>query len=110
MRPLLVFLFGSTVLLAQPISVGIKGGVPLTDLIDTVSGTGANVNSETQRYIVGPTVELRLPAGFGVELDALFRRFNYTSSTTLAGAVANILTNGNEWEFPLLVKKRFKMK
>ena len=107
MRRLIVFLFGSTVLLAQPISIGVKGGVPLTDLIDTASGTNAKLNSETKRYIAGATAELRLPAGFGVEVDALFRRFHYDSNTTLLGAAANIFTKGNEWEFPVLVKKRF---
>jgi opacity protein-like surface antigen len=107
MKSLLVFLSSCTALFAQPISVGIKGGVPLTDLIDTVSGSGTSVSTATKLYILGPTVELKLPGGFGVEADALYRRFNYSSTATLVDAVTNLRTTGNDWEFPLLVKKRF---
>jgi len=94
-------------MLAQPISVGVKGGLPLTDFIDTVSGPSTNVTSKTHIYVVGPTVELRLPAGFGVEFDALYRRFSYNANSNLVNALLNIRTTGSDWEFPLLVKKRF---
>jgi opacity protein-like surface antigen len=107
MRSLLLCLFGSVAAFAQPISVGVKGGVPLTDFLDTVSSGNVLVRSKTQRYIVGPTVELRLPAGFGVEFDALYRHFNYSATTSLANAVTSIDTTANAWEFPLLLKKRF---
>jgi hypothetical protein len=107
MRALLVFLLGSTAVVAQPISVGVKGGVPFTDFLETVSSGNVNIRSRTQRYIVGPTLEVRLPAGFGVEFDALYRRFNYGATTSLANAVTSIDTKANAWEFPLLLKKRF---
>ena len=74
MKSILLFLTVSTALLAQPVSFGLKGGVPLTDFIDTVSGSKTSITT-TNRYIVGPTIELRLPAGFGVEADALYRHF-----------------------------------
>ncbi len=107
MRSLLLCLFGSVAAFGQPISVGVKGGVPLTDFLETVSSGNVFVRSKTQRYIVGPTVELRLPAGFGVEFDALYRHFNYNATTSLANAVTSIDTTANAWEFPLLLKKRF---
>ena len=34
--------------------------------------------THTNRYIIGPTVELRLPFGFSVEVDVRYRHLNYT--------------------------------
>jgi opacity protein-like surface antigen len=81
--------------------------VPLTDFIDTVNGSRTSITSTTNRYIVGPAVELRLPAGFGVEADALYRHFRFNSSATLVDAISTLSTTGSAWEFPILLKKRF---
>ena len=78
----------------------------MTDFLDTVNGSRTSITSTTNRYIVGPTVELRLPLGFGVEADALYRHFRYNSAASLVDAVATINTSGSAWEFPLLLKKR----
>jgi len=96
---------------AQIVSVGVKGGVPALDSTTT--------RDESKRYVVGPTVELRLPANFAIETDALYQRLG--SSTNLlfpitangtppAGASptgsfpSTLRQRGNSWEFPLLVK------
>jgi len=79
----------------------------MTDFLDAASGGRSILSSTTNRYIVGPTVELRLPAGFGVELDALYRHFSYSASSNLVDAISNIRTTSNAWEFPLMLKKRF---
>jgi opacity protein-like surface antigen len=95
---------------AGPFSWGIKGGVPFTDLLSDVNGASPGnfiLNSATNRYIIGGEAELRLPAGFGLEFDALFRHFNYNSSFSLVDVLTNNRTTGNAWEFPLLVKYRF---
>ena len=66
---------------AQPVSVGVKVGVPFTDPIGR--------NGESRPYTIGPTVEVRLPAGFAVEASALYRRlgqtytYSYVSGTNL---------------------------
>ena len=99
MKPILLFLFGSSLILAQPISFGVKGGLPLTDFIDTVSGPSTNITQKTHIYIVGPTVELRLPGGFGIELDALYRRFSYNASSNLVTALLNTRTTGADWSW-----------
>jgi opacity protein-like surface antigen len=91
---------------AGPLSFGIRAGVPLTDFIDSVNSGNSVVTSTTHRYIVGPSLELRLPAGFGVEVDALYRRLNYNASFNLVDVFTNNQTTGNAWEFPLLVKYR----
>ncbi len=90
-------------------SLGVKAGVPLTDFFNTVSSPRLGFNSDTKRYIIGPMVQLNLPAGFAVEFDALYRRFNYESNVSLADVFTNARTTGNAWEFPLLFKYRFPM-
>jgi hypothetical protein len=109
MKLTLLLLFSSAGVFAQPVSFsfGVKGGLPLTDFIDTVSSSRTTVSSVTNRYIVGPTAELRLPFGFGVEADALYRHFSYNSASSLVDVVSTLRTTGNKWEFPLLLKKRF---
>jgi len=94
-------------MVGQPLSVGVKGGIPFTDFLETVSGDRALLSSSQNHYIVGPTFELRLPAGFAVEIDLLYRRFSYNLTTTLVNGISSARTTGNDWEFPLLVKKRF---
>ena len=91
---------------AGPVSFGIRGGVPLTDFFEDVNAGNFTATSTTNRYIVGPTVELHLPAGFGLEVDALFRHLNYNSSFNLVDVFTNNRTTGNAWEFPLLAKYR----
>ena len=90
---------------AGPLGFGIRGGVPLTDFFNNVNSGSFILHSSTHRYIIGPSVELRLPAGFGLEADALYRRFNYDFS--LVDLFTNNRTTGNAWEFPILVKYRF---
>ena len=109
MKLTLLLIFSSAASFAQPVSFGfgVKGGLPLTDFINTVSGSRTTVSSVTNRYIVGPTVELRLPFGFGVEADALYRHFSYNSTASLVDVLSTLRTSSNNWEFPLLVKKRF---
>ncbi|SPE38136.1 conserved exported hypothetical protein [Candidatus Sulfopaludibacter sp. SbA3] len=92
---------------AQPFSAGIKVGLPLTDFVNTVQGV---TSTTTNRYLVGPTAELHLWWGFGVEVDALYRHFDYKNvvGSTL-GAVGSVAGVG-DWEFPLLLKYRFPAK
>jgi Outer membrane protein beta-barrel domain len=100
--PLLFFCAASA--WAQPFSAGVKVGLPLTDFIHTVSGESSTV---TNRYLVGPTAELHLPFGLGIEVDALYRHFNYQN---IFGSGVNAVTSLNTtgaWEFPVLLKYRF---
>jgi hypothetical protein len=99
-------LITSTSFAAGPFSFGIRGGIPLTDFFDNVHNGNFVLTATTHRYIVGPTAELHLPGGFGVQVDALYRRLNYDSSFNLANIVTNNRTTGNAWEFPILAKYR----
>ena len=93
--------------LSQPIGLGIKGGLPLTDAFNTALGPSTSYTSETNRYIIGPQIELRLPAGLSIELDALYTKLNFSSVRSAAGSVVNATTEADGWEFPLLLKYKF---
>jgi opacity protein-like surface antigen len=110
MRPLFLLLFGAVSAWAQLFSYGVKAGVPLNEFLDAAKSQQFAFNSTTNRYIVGPTAELHLPFGLGVEFDILYRRFDYNGSANLMNIVSNSRTTANAWEFPLLAKYRFPMK
>jgi opacity protein-like surface antigen len=107
MKGILALVFSSTVLFAQPVSYGLKAGVPMTDLVSAASGSQAAISASSDRYIVGPEVELHLPFGLGVEFDVLYRRFSYAAVSSLPGLLSSLSGTGSSWEFPLLVKKHF---
>ncbi len=94
---------------AQPFSFGIKVGAPFTDSFNVSAGQ-ATFTADTKRFIVGPTAEIRLPLGFGIEADALYRRYEYSygSGTFVpgVGGVLNSNTKAGSWEFPIMAKIR----
>jgi opacity protein-like surface antigen len=90
--------------LAQPISVGVKGGVPITDAFETFRGNSASYATNTKRYLVGPTVQFNLPARFSIEVDALYKRLGYQYDQSLSNSTVSARTVANSWEFPVLVK------
>lgn len=112
MRSLLFLSIAASVASAQPFGAGLKLGVPLTDFVDTAVQGNFSASTATNRYILGVEGELRLPFGLGIELDALYRRVNYTLTSTAAANPATITetaaTTSNNWEFPLVAKYRFK--
>ena len=110
MRPLFLLLLGAVSAWAQLFSYGVRAGVPLNNFLDAAKSQQFAFNSTPNRYIVGPTAELHLPFGLGVEFDILYRRFDYNGSGTLAGVVTSNSATGNAWEFPLLAKYRFPTK
>jgi opacity protein-like surface antigen len=109
-RTLLLLAVAASSAFCGPLSVGVKGGVPLTDFFTAVNSGNAgllNFTSGTNRYIIGPTVQLNLPAGLAVEFDALYRHFNFNATSSLVDVFTNNRATGNAWEFPLLAKYRF---
>lgn len=95
-----------------PFGLGLKGGIGLTNAYQdkTFTSTG-NFSASTTRtysdakdYIIGPFAELRLPFGFGVEADALFRPLSFA----IQAPGFSSSTRFSTWEFPILAKYRFK--
>ena len=104
MKLALLLLLATVSAFAQ-FSFGIRGGLPLTNFFQAASNPDETFSSNATRFIIGPTVELRLPAGFSLEADALFRHFQYKGSANPLDELVQT-TASNAWEFPLLVKYR----
>lgn len=118
MRTLPLLLLCASPALSQPFSFGVKAGVPLTDFLNTAeSATNANsfldFATHTNRYIIGVGAEVRLPFHLGIELDALYRHYNFQSTQQTSGVTTSTTTEtttSNAFEFPLLGKFRFGTK
>jgi len=97
----LLFLFPGTPLAAQ-IHLGIRIGAPLTDITETLSTGGAVLTNLPSRWSVGPMVELDLPAGLGVEVDALYRRVGYERFQSFVEGSSEF--TDELWDFPVIAK------
>ncbi len=96
MRHILILYLAGGVALGGPLGAGFKVGVPATGLVMSSDNDSGAFPSRGGRLVIGPTVELRLPLGLGVEVDALYR-----SVTNPAGG---------SWEFPILAKYRLPVR
>lgn len=94
------FLTGA-VCFGQTISVGVIGGARVTDDL-----TGAGATSVSKPYVVGPAVDIGLPLGLGIEVDALYRREGFQSSFSNPFYSVSSEERANSWEFPMLLKYR----
>lgn len=103
-RLAIIFLFSAGALFGQTFSYGVIGGVPVTNPFQTVTSGLGSVFSNSKGYVFGPTAEVRLPFGLGVEVDALYRPLSYESQPVGAAAAH---TSIGSWEFPILGKYRF---
>ena len=103
--------FASSAFALGPLSLGVKGGVSLTDAFpdhtDTSRGPAQRTYSDAKDYIVGPMVELRLPFGLGVEADALYRPLSYAAQLSSSAGTSSTSERVASWEFPILAKYRF---
>jgi hypothetical protein len=87
---------------------GARAGVPLTDAFSSVKSQDFIFNSSTKRFTAGPSAELLLPFGLGLEADLLYK--NTDVEIARAPGDGGELTLENDsvgvWEIPLLAKFR----
>jgi len=103
-KKLVIFFVATAAALAQsPFGFGLKAGIPLSDALATPSGGTVNYLQSTHRYTIGPYAEFRLPSGFSVELDALYRSYSYGQPPGDFFQPRSV--SAGAWEFPLLAKK-----
>lgn len=106
---------------SQPISVGVVGGGALTSGFEmstipaSASGFSPSYSfySTSKGYVVGASIEVRLPFRLSIEADALSHPLSYASAATYpvgAGSYTNPSATVLTWEVPLLVKYRFSNK
>jgi hypothetical protein len=106
---LLCFVLCCGPVIGQQLSVGIKGGTPLTSTSDSVREVGrygGETSFQLKRYTAGPYVEIGLPYRFRLEAGALYK---YARQDRFSGPAptGNLVQQGirmNIWEFPLLLK------
>jgi opacity protein-like surface antigen len=98
---LLFAVFAQACLAESPIIFGVRGGVPLNDVVSTVQ-TAGSLSSATDNYVVGPTIGIRLPLGFSVAGDALFTRLSLTRNSSASST--SVSASANSWEFPVLAR------
>src|SRR3954462_7617716 len=106
----------------MPVTLGLKVGVPVTDMFSTSNtgtlgvaslGTtglpGSNYSSHTPRYILGASAEFHLPLHLRFEVDGLYKRGAFNSSVPFGGGTAYRPTSLNWWEVPGLFKYNISM-
>ena len=109
---------------AQNVSVGFKGGVPLTDVVKLDAGP---LQAHPKSYTVGPVVNIGLPHGFGIEIGAMYKRVpQQGQQATVVGLYPlnpdpdaedpgggpilqwyNVSAVGRSWEFPFAAQYHF---
>ena len=92
-------LFCPAVFGADWFTAGVRAGMPLTDAFQSATSGDLSLKSATKNFTIGPSAELLLPFGLGIEVDALYKR----TSIEVNGAGAS---TASSWEFPLLAKFR----
>jgi hypothetical protein len=100
------FLLSSSLVAQIGFGVGVKGGVPFTDVLQgtgTIEGQPVTGVTRSGEHLIGPAVEVRLPLGFAFEVDGIYRGADYQVNT----ATVRANTTTNSWEIPYLAKFRF---
>ena len=114
----------SDCIFGQVFSAGVKGGLPINHAFDAQTASTRpppfgylqspyqSAVERTVPYTVGPTLEVRLPARFQLEADALYSRaiYDYTAILTLSPSRGSKLIDEKHvvglWGFPILLKYR----
>lgn len=111
LRSVIFISFLTLPLSAQILSLGIKGGVPLTDALSArdvnPNGTfGQCADCATARnlpYIVGPALEIAIKGPFSFVAEALYSRVDYTHT----GSASSVLVEKHavdRWQVPVMLK------
>ena len=101
-RIVLLALLGSAALQAQKFSLGLLGGAPFTDVVDSVNNSGIQFLPRSQNFVVGPAMRIGLPAHFRFEVDALYRPYEFAVVPT--GSTTGTTVSASQWRFPFLLQ------
>lgn len=88
----------------QTFSVGVLGGAPFTDLVSNGNVNSVTAITNSSNFTIGPSVQLGLPFGLRVEVDALYRPYGFRLQNI---PVLNQNVSGQQWRFPVLAQYRF---
>ena len=93
-------------LYAQRVSVGVEAGVPVTESFDTGFIYRGGFLPATERYTIGPVLDLRLAGPFSIRFNALYQPYSFRLSSSI-GTPSSSKTTGSLWQFPVLLKYQF---
>jgi len=95
----------------QALSVGVLGGAPFTDVVTATNQNYLAFLPKSTNFTIGPAVQVNLPASFRVEVDALYRPYSFSATSTVpapfATSIAPINVSAMQWRFPVLAQYRF---
>jgi hypothetical protein len=93
------------------ISIGVLGGAPFTDVVNATNQNNISFVTNSSNFTVGPALQIGLPLGLRVEVDALYRPYSFIATSTVpppfATSTAPVHVSASEWRFPLLAQYRF---
>ena len=100
--------------LGSHVSVGVVAGATLTPNFSTVQESfgdfGTVYSSGPRNFLVGPMVEIALPKGLFVELDAIHTPVSSHLQGNFDGGAFSSATTVTTWNLPLLGKYKFKVR
>jgi hypothetical protein len=122
-RLLFLSFFAICIARAQPVSVGLTGGLFWTDEFPTSTVTTSNslgiLLPASDNYTLGPNLQVNLPLRLRFEVDALYRPYNFSTvcpllcqevaAFALRGAVPSLSISASQWRFPFLLQYRFNL-
>jgi hypothetical protein len=97
----------------MPVTLGLKVGIPITDMFSAnnvgyLNGSlpGSTYNASTPKYILGVSGEFHLYKRFRLEVDGLYKRTGFSTSGLYGSTGSNFYqsTGANVWEVPALLK------
>jgi hypothetical protein len=88
---------------AQPISVGVRGGLQLIDWFKPLNGgTERTVTDDSSKAAVGPFVSVKLPRLLALQFEGLRRGYGFKRSTASLGSFNSHEESGSSWDIPAL--------
>jgi len=81
-------------------SIGVIGGVPFTDVVNATNQNNFSFISKSTNFTVGPSFQVNLPLGLRIEVDALYRPYSFTATSSapapFATSIAPVNVSGTQ--------------
>jgi hypothetical protein len=100
---LLLAAFGAVSASAQHLSVGVVGGAPFTDVVNSYNQNNLSFLPKSTNFTIGPSLQIGLPLNLRFEFDALYRPYSFSHPALLG----NYTVSATQWSFPFLLQYRF---
>jgi hypothetical protein len=104
-RPLLLGALCAASLSAQHLSVGVIGGAPFTDVVNSYNQNNLSFIPKSTNFTIGPSLRINLPLSLRFEVDALYRPYSFSHPATVL--TPDYTVSATQWSFPFLLQYRF---